>query len=158
MDVNLLNQFILSTDHIFTQVANRSLKKESVQFFENGHKVKVSVATILGITGAIKGQLVLAIDEEIAKKFASAIMMGEPVPEYNEIAESGVCEMANMIAGETARRLLDMGFLCDLSVPSIVRGKEIEIGFYPKTPIWVIDFSSDWGQMKLILRLEVAAK
>jgi chemotaxis protein CheX len=156
MDANVLNQFILATDVVFQQVANISLKKEKVNMFEGGHKFVISVATIIGFTGALKGQLIVGIDESMAQKFASAIMMGLPVEEFNEIAESGVCEMANMIGGESLRRLSDIGLVCDLSVPSLVRGQRSEISFTPNSPLFAVDFSCDWGPVLLVMRYEVA--
>lgn len=154
MDVNIINQFIIAADEVFKQVANISLKKEKVQFFETGEKFHVNVATLIGLTGELKGQIVFALNEPMAMKFASAIMMGMPVEEFNEMAESGVCEMANMIAGAAGRHLQEIGYTCDLTVPSLVRGTAVELGFTPHTPLFAVDFSTEWGPLKLIIRVE----
>lgn len=154
MDANLMNQFILATGNVFQQVAGLSLHKEKVDYHPEGAKFYANVATIIGITGALKGQLIVGIDEAMAMKFASAIMMGTPVEEYNEFAESGVCEMGNMIAGEASRRLHDQGYTCDLSVPSIVRGESVEIGFFPKSPLFSVTFTCEWGKIQIIIKLE----
>lgn len=158
MDANLINQFILAIFEIFGKVANLKLRKDSVGCIEANPRDNDGVATVLGITGDIKGQIILIIDEKMAMKFASAIMMGEPVNEYNEIAESGVCETVNMIAGDASRRLQELGYVCDLSTPSAIRGKSIKFGFSPQIPIFKINFSSDWGPVQMIVTLEVAKK
>ncbi len=157
MDVKLLNSFIDAVFQVFREVANLELKKERVQFYEEGHKFNADVATLLGFTGSLKGQLVISLNEKIAKGFASAILMGVPVEEFNELAESGVCEMVNMVGGKALANLLEQGYTCDLSVPSIVRGKMVEIGFVPKTPMFAADFSSDWGPIRIMIMVRVDA-
>lgn len=154
MDSNIANQFIIAASSIFKQVGNVSLHKEGLQFFPKGHKISAGIATILGITGALKGQFVIVLDENIAIKIASAILMGMPISKYDEVAESAVCEMGNMIGGETSRLLSELGYICDLTVPSIVKGKELEIAFYPASPLFVINFSCEWGPIQLCMRFE----
>jgi chemotaxis protein CheX len=112
------------------------------------------VATLLGLTGALKGQVILTMEEPLAMKLASAILMGIEVTEYNEMAESGVCEMVNMIAGEASRRLHELGYPCDLSVPSIIRGDQLEIGMQPRIPIFLIRFATEYGPVQMLLGLE----
>ncbi len=90
----------------------------------------------------------------MALKIASAILMGVPIETYDEIAESAVCELGNMIGGEASRLLQESGFVCDLTVPAIARGKEMEIAFYPASPLFSIKFDSEWGDLKVILRFE----
>ncbi len=155
MDANLLNQFILAASSVFKQVANLELQKEKVQLHERGTKVIADVATIIGITGHVKGQMVIVISEEIAKKIASAIMMGEPVTEFGELAESGICEIANMIGGDTAQRFTGLGYTTDVAVPSVIRGSAVEIGFTPQTPVFQILFNSTWGKIGIFIRMEV---
>lgn len=156
MDANILNQFILSADQIFNQLGEFHLKKESLERLQDCSKVKARVATLLGLTGAIKGQVILTMEEPLAMQIASAILMGIEVNEYNEMAESGVCEMVNMIAGEASRRLHELGYSCDLSVPSIIRGDPLEIGMSPKTPIFLIRFATGFGPVQMLLGLELA--
>ncbi|MFZ2958742.1 MAG: chemotaxis protein CheX [Candidatus Ozemobacteraceae bacterium] len=158
MDANILNQFILAATSVFDRVASLKLKKEAVSLFDTGTKVNADVATLIGITGHIRGQMVITLNEEIAKKFASAILMGEPVLEFAEMAESGVCEIANMIGGDAAQRLHSLGYTVDVAVPSIIRGKPVEIGFQPNTPVFMVGFSSDWGQINIVLRIEIVPK
>lgn len=154
MDSQVANQFINATLSIFKQVGNVNLKKTGLEYFPNGHKISAGIATILGITGALKGQFILVLDEAMALKIATAILMGVPVTTYDEVAESAVSEIGNMIGGEASRQLHEIGHICDLTVPAIVRGKEMEIAFYPASPIFVISFDCEWGPVKLILRFE----
>ena len=154
MDVNILNQFILATDKIFQQLGDFGLQKLGLERLADSSKIQAKVATILGLTGSIKGQLVFTMEEPLAMKLASSILMGAPVNKYNEVAESGFCETVNMVAGEAARRLGELGFQCELSVPSILRGNSIEIGFQPPVPIFLVRFTTKYGPVQMLLALQ----
>lgn len=154
MDSQVANQFINAALSIFMKVGNVNLKKTGLEYFPNGHKISAGIATILGITGTIKGQFVIVLDEAMALKIASAILMGVPVPSYDEVAESAVCEIGNMIGGEASKLLQGIGHVCDITVPSIVRGREMEIAFYPAAPLFVVNFDCEWGPVRLILRFD----
>lgn len=154
MDSKIANQFIIAATSIFKKVGSITLKKVGLEYFPKGTKISAGIATILGITGDYKGQFIIILDEEIALKIATAILMGVPVTSYDEIAESAVCEIGNMIGGEASRLLQEGGNVCDLTVPSVVRGKEMEIAFYPASPLFSVRFESEWGEIKLILRFE----
>lgn len=154
MDSRVVNQFIIASIETFKKVGNVTLHKTGIEYFPTGHKITAEIATILGVTGALNGQFIIALDESIAIKIASAILMGMPVTTYDEVAESAVCEIGNMVGGEASRLLHENGFTCDLTVPSIVRGKEMEIAFYPPAPLFIIHFTCEWGPIHLTLRFE----
>ena len=154
MDSQVANQFIKAAISIFGQIGNQTLKRSGLEYFPNGSKIKAGIATILGITGTLNGQLIIALDENMALKIASAILMGMPVTSYDEVAESAVCEIGNMIGGEASKFLQEAGYTCDITVPSIVRGEGMEIAFYPASPLFVIKFDCEWGPVQLILRFE----
>ena len=154
MDSRVANQFIMASNEVFRKVGNVSLKKTGLEYFPNGHKISTGIATILGVTGDLKGQFIITLDESISLKIATAILMGVPVTQYDEVAESAVCEIGNMIGGEASKLLHEEGYKCDITVPSIVKGKEMAIAFYPAAPLFMIHFSCEWGPIDLILRFD----
>lgn len=155
MDANILNQFIIAADTIFKQLGDFNLQKQGLERLQDSSKIQARVASILGLTGALKGQIVLTIEERLAMKLASAILMGTEVNEYNDMAESGFCETVNMIAGEAARLLHELNYGCELSVPSIIKGAGLEIGFQPRVPIFLVRFSSNYGPVQMLLAIEL---
>jgi len=85
------------------------------------------IIIILGITGDIKGQAVFSLTEDMAKKIASGMMMGMPVDEIDEMAKSALSELGNMIMGNSATLLFNVGAKIDITPPSLVKGTSIEI-------------------------------
>lgn len=85
------------------------------------------VVIMLGITGDIKGQAVLSLDEEMAKRVASGMMMGMPVDTLDEMAKSALSELGNMIMGNSATLLFNQGYQVDITPPSLIKGSSIEV-------------------------------
>ena len=53
--------------------------------------------------------------------------MGEAVPVFNELAESSIAEMGNIITGQAAAGLEEHGYVCKLTPPTIITGKGVMI-------------------------------
>ena len=66
------------------------------------------------------------MSERTAKAMASA-MMGEPVPVFDELAESAIAEMGNIITGQATIRFEECGYECKLSPPTLVSGVGVVI-------------------------------
>ena len=85
------------------------------------------LAIIVGVVGDIKGQAVLSMDEEVAKKMASTMMMGAPVDELDEMARSAISELGNMVIGNASTNLSVLEIQNDITPPVVMFGREIEI-------------------------------
>ena len=154
MDSQIVNQFIKATTSIFSQVSNVSLMKTALEYLPDGYRVAARIASILGVTGAFKGQFFILIDEVMALKIATTTLAGIPVSNYGKLAESAVCELGNMIGGEASKRLLEIGFDCDITSPEIVRGQEIVIA----GSSFAGKFESEWGELQLVIKFDNRAQ
>ena len=55
------------------------------------------------------------------------MLMGMPVDELNEMAQSALSEMSNMLTANAATNLSAMGLEVDISTPSLTVGKDFQI-------------------------------
>lgn len=76
---------------------------------------------ILGVTGEIKGQAIINLSNAVALDIASKMCM-MPLAEMDEIAKSAVCELGNMILGNTATVFSSKGILIDITPPTMCQG------------------------------------
>lgn len=81
----------------------------------------------LGVTGQIRGSVVISMNQETANDIASKMMMGMPVNELNELAKSALCELGNMIMGNVATLLFNIGTQIDITPPSLMTGENVQI-------------------------------
>ncbi len=126
MNVEYINAFIKASTEVLNNFVTEKFSVGKPAVRTNPFPTK-EIVIILGITGEIKGQAVFSLSEEMAKKIASGMMMGMPVPEIDEMAKSALSELGNMIMGNSATLLFNQGIQIDITPPSLVRGNSIEI-------------------------------
>lgn len=126
LDVNHINPFLQSSIHIMESVAQMKLTvgKPSLHNLEFEGPI---YAIQVGVTGEMKGQIVLSMKTDSAKKIASNMMCGMPVEEMDEMACSALNELSNMIMGNTATIFSTQGILIDITPPLAVLGDNVKL-------------------------------
>ncbi|MBP5331929.1 MAG: chemotaxis protein CheX [Lachnospiraceae bacterium] len=76
---------------------------------------------LMGITGEMKGQAILDFPNPAALKIASAMCMMD-LPQLDELAQSALCELCNMIMGNTATLYSLGGISIDITPPTLCMG------------------------------------
>lgn len=124
IDVKHINPFLQSSISVVESVTKVKLtvgKPELTDF----HLKKLTYAIQVGIVGEMKGQVILAIEDDIAKEIASKMMFGMPVTELDEMSSSALNELGNMIMGNTATIFSTLGILIDITPPLAVYGSDL---------------------------------
>lgn len=81
-----------------------------------------SLVIIIGVTGEMRGQVMIAFADEIARDVAGKMMMMPPLPQMDEIGASAICELGNMIMGNTATLFSTKGIGIDITPPTMCNG------------------------------------
>ena len=90
---------------------------------ELGNKVRTpEIACIIGIVGDFRGNVIYAMDTETAKQIAGIMMGGMELEEFDEIAQSAVSELGNMLAANACTELSYVGVKVDVSTPTLMIG------------------------------------
>jgi chemotaxis protein CheX len=80
-----------------------------------------TVIIMIGITGEIRGQAMIAFPNTVACDIASKMTM-MPVTQLDELSTSAVCELGNMIMGNTATIFSTKGIGIDITPPTLCSG------------------------------------
>lgn len=80
-----------------------------------------TVVIMIGITGEMKGQVMLGFPNKIACKVAGNMCMME-CTEMSELFMSAICELGNMIMGNAATIFSTKGIGIDITPPTICIG------------------------------------
>lgn len=126
MKVDQVNAFISASKEVLNNFVTNKFNVGKPFVRQSPFPTK-EVVIMLGITGDIKGQAVLSLDEDMAKLVASGMMMGMPVEELDEMAKSALSELGNMIMGNSATLLFNAGYQVDITPPSLIKGSHIEM-------------------------------
>jgi chemotaxis protein CheX len=76
---------------------------------------------LIGITGEMKGQAMISLEHAVACDIASKMIM-MPITEMDEFARSAICELGNMIMGNTATVFSTKGIEIDITPPTVGNG------------------------------------
>ena len=98
LDVAHINPFLqssISVSEMTTQVKLAVGKPGLSELIFPGKAFLLQV----GVTGELKGQVLMAMSEESARFFAEKMMMGMQIDELNDMAVSALCELSNMVMG-----------------------------------------------------------
>lgn len=126
MDVNLVNHFLEAVMNVMPQLGFSTVKKGELSI--KGSDISISgVMAVVGLVGDIKGNIIYSMDFDNAKKIASQMMMGAPVLEFDEMAQSAISELSNMLTGNASNNLYQAGTSVDISTPTLIYGNEIKI-------------------------------
>ena len=122
MDVNYINPILSSFANIMPQLGLADVEKKGMslkgRFIESP-----GVMIIVGIIGDIKGNVIYGISLNDAKKIASTMMMGMPVENFDELAQSAISELTNMLTANVATNFSNDNIIINISTPTLIHGQ-----------------------------------
>ena len=126
MDAKLVNPFIDAFTSVlpmmgFPTPSRKGMGLKSIVVDSLG------VTIMVGFTRQLRGNVVYNMSEETAKHIASTMMMGMPVAALDEMAQSAICEMSNMLTAPAATNLTALGYDVDISTPSLTVGSDFKV-------------------------------
>lgn len=126
LDVKHINPFLQSSITIFESAAQMKLAlgRPSVAVLDFSDYI---FALQVGVTGDLKGQILLVMTTDKAKMIASKMMFGMPVTELDEMASSALSELSNMIMGNTATLFSTQGIHIDITPPMAMLGAQLRL-------------------------------
>ena len=126
MDAKLVNPFIDAFMTVLPQIGFQEPARAAMTVKDKMTQ-SLGVTIIVGFTKQIRGNVVYNMSEDTAKYIASTMMMGMPVENFDEMAQSAVSEMSNMLTANAATNLAAMGLEVDISTPSLSVGSEFQV-------------------------------
>lgn len=121
MDVKYINPFFASITNIMPQLGIQNIKKGELSIRSKFIKSQ-GVLINVGVVGDIKGNIIYGTTVECAKKIASSMMMGMPVEELDEMAQSAISELTNMLTANASTVFSEEGINIDISTPTLMYG------------------------------------
>jgi len=117
--------------------------------FQSQHEV----SGIIGLSGEKgSGTVVLSVAREVAVR-ATAVLLGADKESADEDVIDAIGELTNMVAGAAKSELEFLAL--SLSLPMVVMGKDVMVGFDRQIRPLVIPFECDWGPLSLEIGMTV---
>ncbi|MFZ5969805.1 MAG: chemotaxis protein CheX [Bacillota bacterium] len=147
MKAELINPFIKASREILQQMASISSEIGQITVKESSFP-SPNIAILIGLTGGMRGQVVLGMDESVAKQIASNMMCGMPVAVLDDMAKSAISELGNMILGNAATLLYNQGITIDITPPTLLVGEKITVSTTNMKPV-SIPLKTDQGVIEI---------
>ncbi len=112
----------------------------------NHFQSKHEISGIIGFSGALRGNMVIGMDQDFAFAVAEAFFGGTPTSIDSEVIDM-VGELANMIGGSAKERLITTGV--NLGLPMVICGKGHCVNFDPGAEVELLPFSCVHGAFTL---------
>jgi len=117
MRMELIQPFINAADAVFAESLQGPTSIGDLSMEEEAYRRK-GIAALIAIKGDIEGRVILDLSPEVAVKVASKLS-GEEVTESEQLIRETVCELANMVIGNSVTLLNDQGFRFKVFPPEV---------------------------------------
>lgn len=124
MKAEVINPFLESARLVIEQVIQVSpstgnLGVKEISLIDNHIWIQI------GMTGQMSGDIVFGLQEQVALRMVSVMMGGYVLTEMDEMGQSAISELGNMISGNASTILSNQGVTVDITPPKVIRSVNI---------------------------------
>ncbi|MCL6603794.1 MAG: chemotaxis protein CheX [Paenibacillus sp.] len=132
MKAEVINPFLESARIVIEQViqvspSTGSLGIKEIELIDNHIWIQV------GMTGQMSGNIIFGFAEAVALRMVSAMMGGYVITEMDEMGQSAISELGNMISGNASTILSNQGVSVDITPPKLMKSESMS--FLPRTAL-----------------------
>ena len=155
MKSEMINPFIEATVTTFKSMCNVvPLREGKLELKEVGLISTYDLLGVIGLSGNVKGAVLMTMDVPVGQKVVSAFL-GEEIKEPNAELLDGFGEILNIIAGAAAGKL--EGMQIRLALPTVMIGKNPQIHANHGSPWVIIPMKfPDWGKFNIEVTMQEA--
>ncbi|RRJ61656.1 chemotaxis protein CheX [Paenibacillus oralis] len=135
MKAEVINPFLESARSVIEQVVQISPSTGSMGV-KDVIPVQDHIWIQIGMTGHFSGMVVFGLQENVALRIVSAMMGGFVLTEMDEMGQSAISELGNMISGNASTLLSNQGFAVDITPPQVIKTGTAS-GFLPRKALCI---------------------
>ncbi len=125
MKVEFVNPFVESAVSVLRDMCGFNIQKGQLSLKKTAITT-LGIAPIIGVTGDVTGRVIYDMSKQTALKIVS-IMNGEEITEFNDLAQSTIAELSNIITGNTISSLSAKGYRVDITPPTLFMGDNLTV-------------------------------
>lgn len=147
MKAEFANPFITAATSTFLKEVGVKLARKELKIKESPVPSQ-AISIVIGVTGAVRGQVVYSMDENVAYAVAKAMLPGKLPVDLKKLMNSAVSEMANIITGQASIILAGDNLKIDITPPAVFSGPSLQIDFLTIQTI-CLSFISEIGTLEM---------
>ena len=153
MRVQIVNRYVQAALDVMSKETGVEVKRGGLLLEGNPYTTE-DVTAVIGISGSLTGSIYLSMAEPTALKIISAII-GQETTELDELGQSGIAEMANVIAGSAGIELDAEGIETQINPPLVLVGRGARLSTVEIQRL-VVPLTTFHGEVKLHVALREA--
>jgi chemotaxis protein CheX len=142
VDVQLLNPFLVATIDCMTVMARLKPERKRL-FLKTSPIMHGDIAGVIGMAKGVTGSCVVSFPESLARRIVSTLLGEEPAELTKDMIQDGIGEIANMVGGGAKRLLATTAYRFDISTPTVLVGRPIQLYNPPDTISIACEFTAD---------------
>jgi chemotaxis protein CheX len=154
MRVQVVNRYVESALNVIGKETGSQAVRGGLLLEGNPYTTE-DVTAIIGVAGMLSGSLYLSMSEATALKLISAIL-GQEATELDALVQSGIAEMANVIAGTAGIDLAEEGIQTTINPPMVLVGRGARLMMVEIQRL-VVPLTTNHGEVRLHVALREAA-
>jgi chemotaxis protein CheX len=151
LKVEYINPFIVAAHSVLESVLGAAPTKGTLAMQPTTFTSQ-QCNVVCGVTGQAQGQVIYGMSLTTADKIAST-MLGQPIKTFDQLAASAIAELGNMISGNAMSKLAEGSYLCDITPPTVIRGRDVKISTL-SIPAVVIPLEIPQGEFYITVGLQ----
>ena len=141
------NVFIKSAISVFGREIGVNLSRKALTV-KSAPVPSLPMSIVIGITGAIRGQVVYSMDSNFAFSVTKAMIPNRLPTDLRKLTSSAVSEIANMITGQASISLAGEYQLIHLTPPAVFTGTDMQVDFL-SIPTICLSLISEIGSLEI---------
>lgn len=123
--VDFVNPFVDAARSVLEQEVAAEIKRGALALRASAYTT-LPITVLVAVTGKVHGIVLYSMTQATALNIVST-MMGQPFEEFDELAQSGIAEMGNVITGSASTVLAEAGYAAKISPPTLIVGNGVMI-------------------------------
>lgn len=152
MRVEYINPFVETSYRVLKEVLGGAEVKRGDLYLKSTAMPMMGVAALVGLAGEVEGRVLFDMTIETALNLASQ-MNGEKLPSFDELAQSTISELANLITAQAVTKLQELGFKFDLTPPALFVGQKMQVsalsGQTENVEALIVPLITDCGKLEV---------
>jgi chemotaxis protein CheX len=151
MKEKLVNSFLTPARLVWEKELGQPLELASAQVVSNQFTTD-DLTAVIGISGRLEGNVLYGFSAQTTQSIVN-VMLGEASADVSsEMGLSAIGEIANVITGNAATKLAEMGYRCDISPPVIIGPVGTRLTTIGESQI-LVNFTSSIGALSVRISL-----
>lgn len=149
-NVKFMNPFVEAAAEVLEKEVGAKVERGTLSL-QKSAMTSDEITVLLSLVGQVQGVVLYGLSIHTALQLVSK-MMGQEFTEFDNLAQSGVAELGNVITGRATVKLSKEGFSSEISPPTLVQGEGIQISTldFPRV---VVQLKTEMGDITVHLAL-----